>query len=139
MSFVDTWIYKDSVRLSRPGKWKVVLGANFFLVKMNKVGMLPQILITFYTLFWTIIRGEGGWNFWNEYTYLENISWSSVKYCFGHKWANDFKCYQILCSCHLWYVNVYQAKNKCTILHHTLEKQGDVLIRKKVAKVRTKK
>ena len=35
-------------------------------------------------------------------------------------------------------MNVYQAKNKCTILHHTLEKQGEVLTRKKVAKLEQK-
>ena len=30
----------------------------------------------------------GGWNFSNQYTYLETILRSSLKYCFGHKWTN---------------------------------------------------
>ena len=42
------------------------------------------------------LNNYGGWNLnnyesWNssgEYTYLENILQSSMKYCFGHKYAN---------------------------------------------------
>ena len=60
---------------------------------MNNASILPQVLIKFQTLFGTeLIIGNlnnyGVWNFSNEYRYIENILQASVKYCFGHKWAN---------------------------------------------------
>ena len=95
--------------------------ASIFMVSINKTHVMPSYR-------WDLLKSEKILSYF-EYICLENILQSSVKYCFGHIWANHIMISNAIKFRPVGHFDIgtwTKWKKQFTALNHVLEKRAGV-------------